>query len=72
MPNRPSTGIFVDVRVMDEEEPAASAGSRSIPAFFRVTTVTRAPPTDSGPRAIDRHCSLLFLGRGLSRLSPNR
>lgn len=57
MPNRPSTGIFVDACLVEEEETAASTEPGSIPASFRVTTVARAPPSDSGPRAMDRHCS---------------
>jgi len=69
MPNRPSTGIFVDVPLVVEVEPTASAGSMSIPASFRATTVIRAPPADSGPRAMERHCSLC---KGLWRLPPNR
>lgn len=57
-PNRPSTGIFVGACPGAEESGAAAPGS--IPASFLATTVTRAPPTDSGPRAIDRHCLFVF------------
>lgn len=55
-PNRPSTRILV--RTFLVGEPAAVA--TSIPASFFATTVTRAPPSDSGPRAMDRHCLLLY------------
>lgn len=60
-PKRPSTGIFVDVVPVEEREssPAATTGASSIPASFRATTLTRAPPRDSGPRAIVRHLAVV-------------
>lgn len=61
-PKRPSTGILVAVVPVEERESppaAAAAGASSIPASFRATTLTRAPPRDSGPRAIDRHLKVV-------------